>query len=135
MLTFTNLLNAKSVDDISVNSVLIDQVDLDEDLSNQVKSIEKHFVKLENGAEGYLYKLGGEYLEKSDTANKEGKLPMITLIHGGPFSASPQDMFLLQRLFLVMQGYLVLVVNYRGTIGFGNKFMNSLLGHIGDRDV
>ena len=60
---------------------------------------------------------------------------MITLIHGGPFSASPQDMFLTQRNFFLLQGYCLLVVNYRGTIGFGKSFMDSLLGHIGSRDV
>lgn len=27
------------------------------------------------------------------------------------------------------------MVNYRGTIGFGKSFMDSLLGHIGSRDV
>lgn len=60
---------------------------------------------------------------------------MITLIHGGPFASSPADMFLLQRLFLILQGYHVLVVNYRGTIGFGRDFMEELLGQIGQKDV
>ena len=36
---------------------------------------------------------------------------------------------------MILQGYCVLVVNYRGTIGFGKNFMDSLLGHIGSRDV
>jgi len=44
-------------------------------------------------------------------------------------------MFLLQRNFLLLQGYCVLVVNYRGTIGFGKKFLESLLGNIGSVDV
>ena len=27
------------------------------------------------------------------------------------------------------------MVNYRGSMGFGKEFMDSLLGHIGSRDV
>lgn len=103
---------------------------LGEELKSKVDTIKKEFVTLENGAEGYFLRM------HSDTpALSNGKLPMITLIHGGPFSSSPQDMFLTQRNFLLLQGYCLLVVNYRGTIGFGKTFMDSLLGHIGSRDV
>jgi acylaminoacyl-peptidase len=92
-------------------------------------------VTLENGAEGYFLRLSDEALEATGAKGENGKYPMITLIHGGPFSSSPADMFLLQRNFLLLQGYCVLVVNYRGTIGFGKDFLESLLGHIGSRDV
>jgi len=44
-------------------------------------------------------------------------------------------MFLIQRNFLILQGYCLLVVNYRGTIGFGKTFMDALLGNIGSVDV
>jgi acylaminoacyl-peptidase len=36
---------------------------------------------------------------------------------------------------MILQGYCLFVVNYRGTIGYGKNFMDSLLGHIGSRDV
>ena len=60
---------------------------------------------------------------------------MIMLIHGGPFSDSPADMFLIQRNYQLLQGYCLLVVNYRGSYGYGSDFLESLLGHIGSRDV
>ena len=60
---------------------------------------------------------------------------MITLIHGGPFSASPYHLFLLTRNLYLMQGYCILIVNYRGSIGYGEDSLNSLLGNIGVNDV
>jgi len=44
-------------------------------------------------------------------------------------------MFLIQRNFLLLQGYSLLIVNYRGSTGYGKDFLDSLLGHIGSRDV
>ena len=63
------------------------------------------------------------------------KLPMVVLLHGGPFGASPYQMLLQSRLFLLAQGYSLLIVNYSGSTGYGNKFMDSLLGQIGVKDV
>jgi len=60
---------------------------------------------------------------------------MCVLLHGGPFGSSPRDMFLIQRNFLLLQGYSLLIVNYRGSTGYGKDFLDSLLGHIGSRDV
>ena len=52
-------------------------------------------MKLENGAEGYFLRLNDEKLETSPARGENGLHPMTTLIHGGPFGASPQDMFLI----------------------------------------
>ena len=60
---------------------------------------------------------------------------MVVIIHGGPFSASPYQMFLLMRQYLLLQGYCLLIVNFRGSIGYGRDSMNSLLGTIGVNDV
>lgn len=35
----------------------------------------------------------------------------------------------------MLQGYCLLIVNYRGSTGYGKDFLDSLPGHIGSRDV
>jgi dipeptidyl aminopeptidase/acylaminoacyl peptidase len=49
--------------------------------------------------------------------------PALLLIHGGP---EAQDVFRLDvwAQYLAQQGYLVLEPNYRGSIGYGEKFRN-----------
>ena len=62
---------------------------LESELLNEVMHIKKDFVKLDNGAEGYFVRLSDERLAEAPARGENGKYPMITLIHGGPFSASP----------------------------------------------
>lgn len=84
------------MNDIKIESVLLHENKLHlEELNNDVQSITKEFIKLENGAEGYFYRLSDEKLAESPARGENGKHPMITIIHGGPFSSSPQDMFLI----------------------------------------
>ena len=72
------------------------------ELESAIKSITKSIITLENGAEGYLFSLSGEELKQSIAKGENDRYPLITLIHGGPFSSSPSDMFLKQRLFLIL---------------------------------
>jgi hypothetical protein len=67
---------------------------VDQELLSAIKSIKKEIIVLENGAEGYIFSLSEEYLKKSIALDKNNKYPLITIIHGGPFSSSPQDMFM-----------------------------------------
>jgi len=60
---------------------------------------------------------------------------MVTQIHGGPFSSAGWSYYLNSRSFLLMQGYCLLVMNYRGSLGYGEDTLNSLLGNIGINDV
>jgi acylaminoacyl-peptidase len=60
---------------------------------------------------------------------------MIVIVHGGPFSASPYQMFLAGRHYYLQAGYNLLIINYRGSIGYGKQLMHSLLGQIGVNDV
>lgn len=84
-------------------------------------------IKLENGAEATFMRYGD--------LDSDKKHPMLLLIHGGPFSASPYQMFLAGRQLLMMQGFCLLIVNFRGSIGFGEDCLNSLIGTIGENDV
>jgi dipeptidyl aminopeptidase/acylaminoacyl peptidase len=59
---------------------------------------------------------------KPDTG--KGPLPMVLLVHGGPWS---RDSYALSssHQWLASRGYAVLSVNYRGSSGFGKKFLNA----------
>lgn len=54
-------------------------------------------------------------------------LPMVLLTHGGPFA---RDAWNYNRLtqFLANRGYAVLQVNYRGSSGYGRRFMEAAIG-------
>lgn len=60
--------------------------------------------------------------------------PLVVLPHGGPhatFCAS----YLLSVEFFTKFGLAVLLVNYRGSLGFGQDSINSLVGNVGSQDV
>ena len=59
---------------------------------------------------------------------------LIVVPHGGPHSAS-STAFLPTYAFLCLSGYAVLLVNYRGSTGFGQESINSLPTQIGKLDV
>ena len=92
-----------------------------------VRGIKQDIFTLDNGAEAM-------FLRSGDLASDK-KHPMLLLIHGGPFAASPYQMFLAGRQLLLMQGFCLLIVNFRGSIGYGEDSLNSLLGKIGENDV
>ena len=52
------------------------------------------------------------------------KLPMVLLIHGGPWDRDSND-YDQEVQFLANRAYAVLQVNYRGSTGFGIKFLNA----------
>lgn len=67
---------------------------------------------------------------------KEAKPPpMIVLPHGGPHSVSTAS-FVPEMGYLCGQsGYALLLVNYRGSVGFGQAAVEDLPSRIGDLDV
>jgi dienelactone hydrolase len=69
-------------------------------------------------------------------AGSEGKrVPMVVSVHGGPWA---RDYWISRRLvsdhsyaqFLANRGYAVLMINYRGSWGYGKKFMNAAIGKL-----
>jgi dipeptidyl aminopeptidase/acylaminoacyl peptidase len=67
---------------------------------------------------------------------KGRKLPLVLLVHGGPWARvawtdldDSED--LLRAQFLANRGYAVLVVNYRGSTGYGRTHMTAAVGQFG----
>jgi len=97
------------------------------DLFNTLKTVVKKDIKISN-AEGHLYYSEG-------TTTKE----LIAIIHGGPHASFP-DCFNYTRSYnttslYFLAAYPTLLINYRGSLGYGQKYVQSLLGHVGDHDV
>jgi dipeptidyl aminopeptidase/acylaminoacyl peptidase len=71
---------------------------------------------------------------------KEGDkpLPLVVAIHGGPTTSSPNDLRFDPhngRLYFAAKGYAVLAPNYRGSTGYGDKFLTDLVGKENDIEV
>jgi len=60
--------------------------------------------------------------------------PLLVYIHGGPHSCCVAE-FQAHTAGLCVCGYAVLMVNYRGSVGFGQHSVDSLPGNIGRQDV
>lgn len=65
----------------------------------------------------------------------EEKLPLIIVPHGGPHSCTSTSFNPAYAYLCAHGGYAVLHVNYRGSTGFGQRFLESLPGHVGLLDV
>lgn len=65
---------------------------------------------------------------------KEGeKVPLVTLVHGGPHGVRDYWAFDREVQLLANQGYAVLQVNFRGSGGYGGEYQESGYKHWGDR--
>lgn len=64
------------------------------------------------------------YLSRPRDARPAQPLPMVLLVHGGPWT---RDVWALypDHQWLANRGYAVLSVNYRGSTGFGKAFVNA----------
>jgi dipeptidyl aminopeptidase/acylaminoacyl peptidase len=77
---------------------------------------------------GFLFKPSSDLRESSS----KKKLPCVVEIHGGGGAVGFQFMHEFQCL--VAQGFAVLTCNFRGTQGYGSKFMKVLTGHYMEKD-
>ncbi|NXC23057.1 ACPH enzyme, partial [Corythaeola cristata] len=62
------------------------------------------------------------------------KPPLVVMPHGGPHTLFTAG-WMLYPAALCRMGFAVLLVNYRGSLGFGQDSVASLLGNIGTQDV
>jgi dipeptidyl aminopeptidase/acylaminoacyl peptidase len=65
-------------------------------------------------------------------AKRQGPVPTVLFIHGGPFSATGFA-FRYDFLLLASQGLGVLFANFRGSAGYGEPFMRAIIGDWGER--
>lgn len=79
-------------------------------------------------------KLDYEAILVSPTTDGTEKRPLLVCPHGGPHSTiHPSYAFTIE--FFTSLGFDMLFVNYRGSLGFGQDSIDSLLGNIGKQDV
>jgi dipeptidyl aminopeptidase/acylaminoacyl peptidase len=91
-----------------------------------------------NAPEFYKYKsFDGLVIEaallKPAGADAKNKLPLIALIHGGPTS-NWQDSIEVWGQLLAARGYAVFYANIRGSVGYGQKFIEMNRGDWGGGD-
>uniref|UniRef100_A0A8C4LW31 acylaminoacyl-peptidase n=1 Tax=Equus asinus asinus TaxID=83772 RepID=A0A8C4LW31_EQUAS len=72
-------------------------------------------------------------LQPSDPPDKT-QVPMVVMPHGGPHSSFVTAWMLFPAMLCKM-GFAVLLVNYRGSTGFGQDSILSLPGNVGNQDV
>jgi len=64
------------------------------------------------------------YLSRPRNARTGERLPMVLLVHGGPWARDHWGL-VPDHQWLANRGYAVLSVNYRGSTGFGKAFVNA----------
>jgi dipeptidyl aminopeptidase/acylaminoacyl peptidase len=64
------------------------------------------------------------YLSRPRNARPRTRLPMVLLVHGGPWSRDAWWLYP-EHQWLANRGYAVLSVNFRGSTGFGKAFVNA----------
>ena len=72
------------------------------------------------------------YVTYPVTMKKGEKVPLVTLVHGGPHGPRDAWAFYQEVQMLAGQGYAVLQVNFRGSGGYGRAYMESGYQHWGD---
>lgn len=76
-------------------------------------------------------------LELPPDAKPGEKLPMVLELHGGPTAATVYRLqyWIYGRVLFPAKGYAIFSPNYRGSTGYGDKFMTDLIGRENDIEV
>ena len=73
------------------------------------------------------------YLTLPPYRSKQQKLPLVVLVHGGPYGLSDQWGYDFEVQLLASRGYAVLQVNFRGSPGYGLEFQVAGIGEWGGK--
>jgi len=67
----------------------------------------------------------------------DGPLPLVLEIHGGPTSSTKHRLrcWIYGRAVMASRGYALLSPNYHGSLGYGDAFLEKLIGRENDIDV
>ncbi|KAL1192700.1 Acylamino-acid-releasing enzyme [Cardamine amara subsp. amara] len=88
----------------------------------------------ENLSEGAKKPIEAIYVSSSKFKESRKCDPLVVVIHGGPHSLSPTS-FSNSLAYLSSIGNSLLIVHYRGSLGFGEDALQSLPGKVGSQDV
>ncbi|XP_048587874.1 acylamino-acid-releasing enzyme isoform X1 [Nematostella vectensis] len=100
------------------------------DLFNDIEWKIETFPSLETG-EGFNADYEGVLVQP---IGKETKPLLIVLPHGGPQSVYNSS-YIISSVAMCKLGFAVLWVNYKGSVGFGRKSLQSIIGKVGTQDV
>ncbi|KAG1650151.1 Acylamino-acid-releasing enzyme [Nymphon striatum] len=115
----------------SLNPIKVKWIHFNENIENLASDINWEIIKFTPNTGDKNLDFEAIYVEPSQP---QEKMPLIVWPHGGPHSAFSAAYYFHVNVFVKL-GYCVLLVNYRGSLGFGQANISSLLGNIGDQDV
>ena len=81
-------------------------------------------IKARDGLELVSYVTLPVWADSNGDARPDEPLPMVLVVHGGPWSRDEWG-YNLEHQLLANRGYAVLSVNFRGSDGFGKNFINA----------
>ncbi|MBX7168313.1 MAG: S9 family peptidase [Pirellulales bacterium] len=87
-------------------------------------------IKARDGLDLVSYLSLPKHTDPDGDGRPQAALPMVLLVHGGPWSRDDWGFSSLEQL-LANRGYAVLSVNFRGSTGFGKEFVNAGNGQWG----
>jgi len=113
---------------ISNNIFYIRKKDI-EKISLSEDSVDTNIIKINHNNQSVY----GQYYTPDKNLD-QNSCPLILSIHGGPTSISKRG-YSIEREYWRSKGFGILEVDYRGSIGYGTKYRDSLYGYWGIHDV